>query len=182
MATRSAESDGHRGGHHMLDGLNLAAVHAAAGFQNHGRRRALVVAAENLAFGDHKVHAGAADAVNALNGARQFAFQSAQMVDVLDESRGAEGVRLVEDFVADAGGRQVVLGQRHAQLGHLVGGHQDGAAFFGVIFDGHGVELGGDRGGVARFQTGEQDGLGRLGDRARYIEEEGGENGGNAGQ
>ena len=45
----------------------------------------------------------------------------------------------------------------------------------------HGVELGGDGGGVARLQAGEEDGLGRLGDGAGDIEEEGGEHGGDAG-
>ena len=50
------------------------------------------------------------------------------LIDVLHEGGGAEGVRLVEDLIADAGGGQIVLGQRHAQLGHLVGGHQDRAA------------------------------------------------------
>ena len=75
------------------------------------------------------------------------------MVDVLDEGGGAEGIRLVEDFIADAGGGQVFLGQRHAQLGHLVGRNQDGAAVLDVILDRHGVELAADRSGVARFQA-----------------------------
>ena len=81
------------------------------------------------------MHAGAFDAVDGLDRARQFAFQGAQAVDVLDEGGGAEGVGLVEDLIADAGGGQIVLRQRHAQLGHLVGGHQDGAAIaLGVVF------------------------------------------------
>ena len=72
--------------------------------------------------------AGAFDAINGLNRARQLAFQRAQTVDVLDKGGGAEGIGLVENLIADAGGGQIVLGQRHAQLGHLVGGNQDRAA------------------------------------------------------
>ena len=160
----------------MLDGLDLAAAHDTAGFQDDRGRRALIVAREDLALGNDEMDAGAFDAVDGLDGARQFAFQGAHAVDVLDKGGGAEGVRLVEDFIADAGGWQIVLRQRHAQFGHLVGGHQDGAVFLGVIFDVHAVELGGDGGGIARLQPAIEDGLGRLGDRAGDIEEECGEN------
>ena len=128
------------------------------------------------------MHARAFDAVDGLDRAGEFAFQRAQPVDVLDEGGGAEGVGLVEDLIADAGGGQIVLGQLHAQLGHLVGGNQDRAAVaLGVVFHVHGVELGGDRGGVARLQAGIEDGLRRLGDHAGDIEEEGGQHGGDAG-
>ena len=107
------------------------------------------------------MHARALDAVDGLDRARQFAFQRAQLVDVLHEGGGAEGVGLVENLVADAGGGQIVLGQLHAQLGHLVGGHQDRAAVaLGFIGHVHGVELGGHGGGVARLQPGKQDRLG----------------------
>ena len=42
------------------------------------------------------------------------------MIDVLDEAGGAERVRLVEDFVADAAAlRQPALGELHAQARHL---------------------------------------------------------------
>ena len=146
---------GHGGGHQMLDGAHLAAAHHGAGLQHHRGGRLLVVARKDLAFGNDQMHAGALHPVDGLDRARQFAFQRAQVVDVLDEGGGAEGVRLVEDLVADAGGGQIVLRQRHAQLGHLVGGNQDRAAVsLDVVFDGHAVELGGDGGGVARFQAG----------------------------
>ena len=172
---------GDGGGHKVLDGLDLAAVHAAAGLQHDRSRRGLVIARKNLALGDDKMDAGAFHALDGLDGAGQLAFQGAQMIDVLDKGGGAEGVGLVEDLIADAGGGQIVLGQRHAQLGHLVGGDQDGAAILDVILDGHGVQLAGDGGGIARVQAGEQDGLGRLGDGAGDIKEEGGQHGGNAG-
>ena len=71
---------------------------------------------------------GAVDAVDGLDRAGQLAFQRAQAIDVLDKGGGAESVGLVENLIADAGGGQIVLGQRHAQLGDLVGGHQDRAA------------------------------------------------------
>ena len=105
-----------------------------------------------------------------------------RLINVLDEGGGAEGVRLVENLVADAGGGQIVLGQLHAQLGHLVGGNQDRAAVaLGLVFDVHGVELGGDGGGVARLEAGVKDRLGRLGDDACDIEEEGGQRRGHTG-
>ena len=70
--------------------------------------RALRVAREDLAFGNDEMHARLVDAVDGLDGAGEFAFQRAQLIDVLDEGGGAEGVRLVENLVADAGGGQVV--------------------------------------------------------------------------
>ena len=169
------------GGHQMLNGLDLAAVQRRAGSEHHRGAGMLVVAAEDLPLGDHQMHARGLDAVDGLDGAGQLAFQGAQPVDVLDEGGGAEGVRLVENLIAHAGGGQIVLGQRHAQFGDLVGGHQHGAAVLDVILDGHGVELGGDGGGVACRQPREKNGLGRLGDRAGDIKEEGGQNGGHAG-
>ena len=172
---------GDGGGDHVLDGLDLALVHAAAGLEHHRGGGRLFLLGEDLAFGDDQVNAGRFHALDGLDRARQLPFQGAQMIDVLDEGGGAEGVRLVENLIADARGGQVLLRQRHAQLGHLVGGDQDGAAVLDVILDRHGVQLGGHGGGVARFQPGEQDGLGRFGQRARDIEEEGGENGGHAG-
>ncbi len=121
------------------------------------------------------------DALDGLHRAGEFAFERALVIDVLHKGGGAEGVGLVENLIAHAGGGQIVLGQRHAQLGHLVGRNQDRAAILDVVFHGHAVQLGGDGGGVARFQSGEEDGLGRFGDRARDIKEEGGEHGGHAG-
>ena len=171
----------HGRGDQMLDGPHLSAVHAPRRLQHHRGGRLLVVAGKDLALGNDQMHAGGLDALDGLHRAGEFPFQGALMVDVLDKGGGAEGVRLVENLIADAGGGQIVLGQRHAQLGHLVGGNQDGAAVLDVIFDGHAVQLGGDGGGVARFKPGEQDGLGRFGDRAGDIKEECGEHGGNAG-
>ena len=50
------------------------------------------------------------------DGAGQLALERAQMVDVLDEARGAECVGLVEDLVADAAALgQAALGELHAQ-------------------------------------------------------------------
>ena len=128
------------------------------------------------------MHAGAFDAVDGLDRARQLAFQGAQAVDVLDEGGGAEGVRLVENLIADAGGGQIVLGQRHAQLGHLVGGNQDGAAislasYFTSMPSSLAVTAAASRDSSPAIE----DGLGRFGDRAGDIKEEGGQHGGDAG-
>ncbi len=127
------------------------------------------------------MHARGFDAVDGLDGTGELAFQGAQAVDVLDEGGGAEGVGFVEDFITDAGGRQIVLRQGHAQLGHLVGRHQNGAVVLGIIFDIHAVELGGDGGGVASLQPAIEDGLGRFGDGAGDIKEKGGKDRGHTG-
>ena len=63
----------------------------------------------------------------------KLAFQRAQMIDVLNESGGAERVGLVENLVADAAAfRQAGFGELHPQPGDLVLGHHDDRA---VVLD-----------------------------------------------
>jgi hypothetical protein len=172
---------GDRGGHQVLHRRDLSASQDAARLEHDGGGRRLVVMGEDLFFRDDEVHAHAVDAVDGLDRARQLALQRAQPVDVLNECGGAEGVRLVEDLIADARSRQIVGGERHAQLGDVVCRNQDRAAVaLGLVLDVHRVELGGDSRGIARLQSREQDGLGRLCQRARHIEEERGQRCGNA--
>ena len=98
----------------------------------------------------HQMDAGGLDAVDGADGACQFAFQRAQMIDVLDETRGAQRVGFVEDLVADAAALgQAALGELHAQPRDLVLRHHDDGAVvadfernclaFQVLDDGVGV-------------------------------------------
>ena len=92
------------------------------------------------------------DPVERPDGARQFAFQRAQMVDVLDEAGGAERFGLVENLVADAAALgQAALGELHAQPRHLVLGDQDdGAVVFHLEWNGLPFEILDDRVGSPR--------------------------------
>ncbi len=172
----------HGGGDQMLDGVDLLAPQHAARLDDDGAARVLRLARKELALGDDEMDARRGDTLDGLDGAGELALQRPQLVDVLHEGGGAEGVGLVEDLVADAGGGQVVARQLHAQLGDLVGRHGDGAAVaLGFVGHVHGVELGGDGGGIARLKAGEQDRLGRLGDDAGHIKEERGQRGGHTG-
>ena len=93
---------------------------------------------------------GGLDAVDGADGAGQFALQRAQMIDVLDEARGAEGVGLVEDLVADAAALgQAAFGELHAQPGDLVLRHHDDGAFVAHLEgDGLAFQILDDAGGV----------------------------------
>ena len=84
------------------------------------------------------------------DGARQLAFQRAQMIDVLHEARGAERVGLVEDLVADAAALgQAAFGELHAQPGDLLLGHQhDGAVVLDLVGDALPLQVLDDRRGV----------------------------------
>ena len=88
------------------------------------------LAREQRPFRQHQMDAGGLDAVDGADGAGEFALQRAQMVDVLDEARGAERVGLVENLVADAAALgQVAFGQLHPQPRDLVLRHHDDRAF-----------------------------------------------------
>ncbi len=59
------------------------------------------VAAEQFALGQDEMHARRLDAGQRGDGAGELALERPDLVDVLDEARGAERVLLVKDFVAD---------------------------------------------------------------------------------
>ena len=112
------------------------------------------------------MHTRALDAVQRGNGAGQFAFERADIVDVLHEAGGAQCRLLVEDFIADlATGRQPLAGQLHAQGGDLVAWHKDGVAF-AAQFIGNvgGLQLADDRGRIFEAEAGIERGeIGGLG-------------------
>ena len=86
----------------MPDGAHLLRLERAAHLQHDRCRRVELVAREQRPLRHHQMHAGILHAVDRADGARQLALQRAQIVDVLDEARGAERVGLVENLVADA--------------------------------------------------------------------------------
>ena len=103
---------------------------SAAAHPQHDRgRRLRRFAREQRPFRQHQMDAGGLDAVDGADGAGEFAFQRAQMIDVLDEAGGAERVGLVEDLVADAAALgQAAFGELHAQPRDLVLRHHDDGA------------------------------------------------------
>ena len=114
----------------MADGADLLRFEAAAHAHHDRGRRLRRFAREQRPLRQHQMDAGGLDAVDGADGAGEFALQRAQMIDVLDEARGAERVGFVEDLVADAAALgQAALGELHAQPRDLVLRHHDHGAF-----------------------------------------------------
>ena len=104
------------GGDEMADGAHLLRFERAADLEHDRGGRLDLVAREQRPFRHHQMHARGLDAVERANGARELAFERAQVIDVLHEAGRAERVRLVENLVADAAALgQAALGKRHAQ-------------------------------------------------------------------
>jgi hypothetical protein len=144
----------------MADGADLLRLEHAAD-PDHDRSGGLGdVPREQRPFGQDEVNAGELDPVDRPDGAGELALEGAQVIDVLDEAGGAEGVGLVEDLVADAAALgQARFGELHPQPGDLVlGHHDDGAVVAQLIGDGLAIELLDDAGGVLVAQIGEQRG------------------------
>jgi hypothetical protein len=114
------------------------------------------------------------DAVDGANGAGKLAFECTQMIDVLDEARGAERVGFVEDLVADAAALgQAAFRQLHPQPGHLVLRHHDHGAFVAQL-EGNRLpfQILDDAGGVFGGEVGEQGGHLRRRDAHDHESEE----------
>ena len=118
----------------MTNGIDLLRLQHPA-HPDHDRRGWLRrLAREQRPLGQDQMHAGGLNAVDAADGAGELALQRAQVVDVLHERGGAERIRLVEDFVADAAALgQAALGELHAQPRDLVLGYEDDAAFIAQL-------------------------------------------------
>ena len=146
----------HRRGHQVQDRLHLVIGHAlrAGHRQHHGGLCLLLLAGERLALRQHQVDAGIAHAVNGSDGARQLAFQRAQLIDLLLELARCQAVATVEQLVADrAAGRQAFARQRQAQPVDLVARHHDlRTAALDLVGDPQLVQHGGDLGGIAQLQ------------------------------
>jgi hypothetical protein len=113
----------------VLDGADFAGGQFTANREHDGGGRIGALAAEQLALGQHQMHAGRLDAGQGRDGAGQLAFERTHVVDVLHEAGGAQRRLLVEDLVADlAALRQARTGQRHAGGGDLVARDENGVA------------------------------------------------------
>ena len=144
----------------VADGADLRRLEAAA-HPHHDRGRGFGrFARKQRPFGQHQMDSRGLDAVDGADGAGEFAFQRAQMIDVLDEARGAERVGFVENLVADAAALgQAALGQLHPQPGDLVLRHHDHGAFVAQLEgDRLAFQVLDDAGGVLGGEVGEQGG------------------------
>jgi hypothetical protein len=113
---------GHAAGDQVHDGADLAFVDAAAAVQaqHHGGAGLFLVAHEQRGLGQRQVHARRFDGGDGIDGAREFAFEGALVVDLFGELAGAELLG-VHQFEADgAAFGQALGGQAQARLGHLV--------------------------------------------------------------
>jgi hypothetical protein len=102
--------------------------------------------------------AGRLHAIDRADRTCELALHGAQVIDVLDEAGGAQGIGFVEDFVADAAAlRQAALGEPHAHARHLVARHHDDGAFvLEFVGDALPLEVFNDRGGILDREVGEQ--------------------------
>jgi hypothetical protein len=106
------------------------------------------------------------DAVDGADGPGKFTLKRAQMIDVLDEARGAERVGFVENLVANTATLgQAALGEFHAQPRDLVLWHHDHAALVAQL-EGNGLafQVLDDGGGILDAEVGKEGGHLRHGD------------------
>ena len=150
----------------MADRADLLRLERAAHAHHDRGRRFGRFARKQRTFGQHQMDPGRLDPVDAADGAGQFAFERAQMIDVLDEAGGAERVGLVENLVADpAALGQAALGELHAQPGDLVlWHHDDGAVIAQFVGNGLAFQVLDDPGGILGAEVGKQGGHLRRGD------------------
>ena len=145
------------GSHQVANGAHLLRLQHAVDLE-HDRRRRLHLAREERAFGQYEMHACGHHAVEPPDGSRQLAFERAQIVDILNKTRRAERIRLVENLVADAASLgQALPGERHPQPCHPILGHHDGVAVVAqLVTDRLPLQLLHDRGRVLIGQIGEE--------------------------
>src|SRR5581483_11929275 len=151
---------GDGGGDKMADGTDLLRLQRAA-HPHHDRGGGFGrLAREQRPLGEHEVHPRSLDTVDRRDGAGQLALERPQMVDVLDEARGAQRIRFVEDFIADAAALgQAAFGELHAQPRHFVlGDHDDAALVAQLVWNALAVQVLDDAGGVLQAEIGEEGG------------------------
>ena len=142
----------------MADRAHLLGLERAVHLE-HDRGGGLgLVAGEQRPFRQHEMHARRLHPVDRPDGARELALERAQVIDVLDETRGAKGVGLVEDLVADAAALgQAGFRELHAQPRHLVlRNEHNGIVALELVGDALALEVLDDCGGVFEREVGEQ--------------------------
>lgn len=143
----------------MQDAGDLAAIEHAPRVQveHHRRRRLLLVAHEHALLGDGDMHARRLDRADSLDGARQFTFDGALVVDLLGKLADAE-LLVVHQFEADATGLgEPLRRQLQTDIVDFVGRHRDHAAATDLIGHVHLLQGSRDLAAIAVGQIGEQD-------------------------
>ena len=150
----------------MADRPDLLRFERAAHPHHDRGRRFGRLARKQRPLRQHQMDPRRLDAVDGADGAGKFALERAQMIDVLDEARGAERVGFVEDLVADAAALgQAALGELHAQPRDLVlRHHDDGAVVAQLVGNGLAFQVLDDGGGVLEAEVGKERGHLRRGD------------------
>ena len=153
-------------GDQVADRPDLRGLEPAAHLEDDRGGRLDLVAREQRPLRHHQVDARGLHPVDRLDGARKLALERPQVIDVLNETGGAEGVGLVEDLVADAAALgQAGLGEAHPQPRHpVLRHHDDGPVIAQLVGDHLTVELLDDGGAVLHRQVGEQRGHLRRGE------------------
>ena len=109
----------------MAHGPDLRGIEIARKLERDRGARRLAVALEQAPLRDDEMNARRLHPPDRADGAGEFAFERAQMVDVLDEAGRGEGIALVEDLVADAAaGRDALAGEVEPQARHVGLRHQ----------------------------------------------------------
>ena len=142
----------------MADRPYLLRFERAADLEHDRGGRLDLVAREQRPLGHHQMHAGGDHPVDAADGAGEFAFERAQIIDVLHEARRAQRIRFVENLVADA----AALGQAFSasdirnRATRSRRHHDDIAVVAQFVGDTLPLEILNDRGGILVAQVGKQ--------------------------
>ncbi len=168
------------GGDEVTDGADLLGFQRAAHAQHDRGRRLRRLAGEQRALRQHQMDAGGLDPVDGADGAGELTLQGTQVIDILNETGCTEGVRLVEDLVADAAALgQATLGKLHPQPGHLVlRDHDDGAFIANLERDRLAFQVLDNAGRIFDAEVGEEGRHLRRGDAQDHEGEEADERGG----
>jgi len=140
----------------VADCLGGGEITARLGANDDGGGGLLARTAEGAAVGQHDVDAGGLDALHALDGAGDLAFERADPGHLLHEGGEAHGAELIEQLVAGVGARgQALFSEQHAGLRGLADRHQDGGALGADVEGDAGfVEGRADAGDVLGIETG----------------------------
>ena len=144
----------------MADRPDLLRLQAATHPHDDGGRRLRRLPRKQRSLRQHQVDPRRLDPIDGADGAREFAFQCPQMVDVLYKTGRAERVGLVEDLVADSAALgQAAFGKLHAQPRDLVlRHHDDGAVIAEFVGNGLPFQVLDDGVGILEAEVGEEGG------------------------
>src|SRR5262249_21984629 len=148
----------YRGGDEVSDGSHLLRLERAAHLEYDRSRCLDLFAGEQRPLRQHQMDARRLHPVERADGARELALECAQVIEILHETGGTEGVRFVEDLIPDAAALgQARLGELHAKSRDAILGDQhDDIVVSEFEGDTLTLEVLHDRGGILERQVGEQ--------------------------